>query len=432
MDSNILKEAIADAKAVRATALANAKAAMEEAFEPRFQAMFSEKLKTEANFDEPDETFSEEANVSEQEIDSLIKELEAEVGGDDPEMDMDMGMDAGAPVDDVPVEEPVAAAGAPILAGVPVIIQPAASVAPEVPEAPMGDMGAGGDEFGGGEFGDDEEVDLNELLESLEEEAESDDDEEFLKESVPVKSSGIGGSKVGGSDNKKPSSDANATSHLETAGKDRVGGGEGYKGGVADPTTAKRPNSKGCFDNTPKLATEDIDNGVPCGSVTAKEPTDADRPNKADHATKTDLSTPSLNELQLENKKLKAKYNEAIETVTHIKGQLSEINLLNAKLLYTNKLFKEFNLPNERKMRVVEMFDLSQNVREVKLTYATIAESLSFSGDRNRKAKAPSSVQSITEGIASKSVGSTKPSKDIISENAMVSKFQKLAGIKKK
>ena len=78
------------------------------------------------------------------------------------------------------------------------------------------------------------------------------------------------------------------------------------------------------------------------------------------------------------------------------------------------------------------MFDLSQNVREVKLTYATIAESLSFSGDRNRKAKAPSSVQSITEGIASKSVGSTKPSKDIISENAMVSKFQKLAGIKKK
>jgi hypothetical protein len=439
MDSNLLKEAIADAKAVRATALANAKAAMEEAFEPRFQAMFADKLKEEANFGT--EEFAEESSVSESEIDSLIKELEDEVGGDEnmpsPDQDPQMGGMGGMDDemdDEMPEESPAPAVGAPIPAGVPVIIQPVdqagagAGMGAPVPPAPVDDLGGMGGEEGG--FEDDDEVDLNELLESLKAEAECDDDDDRLDESVPVSSSAIGG-KVGGASNKQPSSDASATSHLESAGKDRVGGGEGYKGGVADPTTAKRPNSTGKFEKTPTLAKEEIENGVPGGSVTAKEPTEAKRPNQADHATKTDLSTPSLNELQTENKRLKNQLGEATEAVAYIKGQLNEINLLNAKLLFTNKLFKEVNMPNERKMRVIEMFDLARNVREVKLTYATIAESINFSGDMSRKPRA-SSTRSITEGIASKAVGSTKPASTLIVESAMVSKFQKLAGIKKK
>ena len=80
------------------------------------------------------------------------------------------------------------------------------------------------------------------------------------------------------------------------------------------------------------------------------------------------------------------------------------------------------------------MFDLAKTVREVKLTYANIAESLNFSGnDMKKKVKTNSSVQSITEGLASQTVGSTKPSRQIISEgkaSQMVTKFQKLAGIK--
>jgi len=39
--SDLLKEAIADAKAVRATALANAKAALEESFKPTLEAMLA-------------------------------------------------------------------------------------------------------------------------------------------------------------------------------------------------------------------------------------------------------------------------------------------------------------------------------------------------------------------------------------------------------
>ena len=41
---DLLKEAIADAKALKETAIANAKAALEEAFEPRVKEMLSAKL----------------------------------------------------------------------------------------------------------------------------------------------------------------------------------------------------------------------------------------------------------------------------------------------------------------------------------------------------------------------------------------------------
>ena len=132
-----------------------------------------------------------------------------------------------------------------------------------------------------------------------------------------------------------------------------------------------------------------------------------------------------------EVKTLKSTLKEYDDTIVYLRGQLNEINLLNAKLLYTNKLFKEYQLDKDKKMRVVEMFDLSKNVREVKLTYATIAESLNFGGDLKKRQS--STIQHITEGMASAPVKSTKPSKEIITESAvtqMAARFQKLAGIK--
>ena len=47
-NSKLLKEAIADAKAVKETALANAKIALEEAFTPRLQSILSQKMRAEA------------------------------------------------------------------------------------------------------------------------------------------------------------------------------------------------------------------------------------------------------------------------------------------------------------------------------------------------------------------------------------------------
>jgi len=98
---------------------------------------------------------------------------------------------------------------------------------------------------------------------------------------------------------------------------------------------------------------------------------------------------------------------------------------LNAKLLFTNKLFKEFSLNNNQKLKVVETFDRTQSTREIKLVYSTLAEQFSDNSTITRK-------HNIKES-ASSSVGSTKPSKEsskVITEEANVAdRFKKLAGI---
>ena len=59
-NSKLLKEAIADAKAVRETAIANAKIALEEAFTPRLQSILSQKLQTEMEDEEEEDVELEE------------------------------------------------------------------------------------------------------------------------------------------------------------------------------------------------------------------------------------------------------------------------------------------------------------------------------------------------------------------------------------
>ncbi len=466
MDSNLLKEAIADAKAVRQTALANAKVALEEAFSERYQAMFAEKLKEDAEVGNPIQAPNEEEeegvntpeeNVSEQEIDELIKELEAEVGqephaepdGDEPQgtaPQPGLGQPPVAPqpgIGQLPqgLGQPACPPTMPTAPGVPSVPSVGGEVSPtpiaqpgvppvggEVPPSPEGQQQpppppsdvppTGGEET-------DEDVDLNELLESLkqevednEEEEEEEEEEAKLDEAKKLASSGIGGNKAGGSENKKPSASASSTSGLESGGIEKEGFPTGdAKVGPEDATKATRPN-KGNNATSTKFSTPSL--GGSSGPALK-----ASRPNAVTLDSTTALK---------ENQNLKKQLNEAEDVIRYVKGQLNEVNLLNAKLLYTNKLFKEYNMNNEHKMRVVEMFDLAKNVREVKLTYANIAESLNFGGTDMKKkvvTTTNSSVQSITEGLASKPVGSTKP-KDIISESAMVSKFQKLAGIKKK
>jgi hypothetical protein len=132
-----------------------------------------------------------------------------------------------------------------------------------------------------------------------------------------------------------------------------------------------------------------------------------------------------------ENDKLKSELSEHIKTVKYLKGVLSETNLLNAKLLYTNKLFKGRSLSESQKMKVIDTFDLTKSIREVKLAYSVLAESFS-SGVSVANKKTNATAQSITEGLASKAVKSTKP--DLIVEtkvNDMAQRFQKLAGIVK-
>ena len=317
--SDLLKEAIADAKAVRATALANAKAALEESFKPTLEAMLAEKLKSEIG-DEDESVHSSDIGsgksvdthstsqdpgenqmydesdqeVTSEELDEILAELEREMG-DAPTAP---ALAPTEPAAEIPAPAPVD----------PMMAAPA----PEAPESPVASEEIEGmDDMG-------EEINLQELLDTLSEKVEEVDE----------------------------------------------------------------------------AKTED--------SAEEKEPTEES--------------------VQLA---------EALQTVQYLRDQLNEINLLNAKLLYTNKLFNKFTLNQAQKMKVVETFDLTHSIREVKLSYKILSESLSSGGSAVKKPN--TAAHTITEGLASKPVASTAPKKQLIVENSnvMASRFQRLAGIKK-
>jgi len=112
-----------------------------------------------------------------------------------------------------------------------------------------------------------------------------------------------------------------------------------------------------------------------------------------------------------------AEHRSVIET---LRGKLNEVNLLNAKLLFTNKLFRKYGLNNEQKMKVVEQFDRAGSLREVKLVYSTLGES--FVTVRNNINE--------SKGAASKPVASTKSEKKVISESTELrDRFKKLANL---
>ncbi len=118
--------------------------------------------------------------------------------------------------------------------------------------------------------------------------------------------------------------------------------------------------------------------------------------------------------------KLKKEVSEHRDVVKYLRSKLNEVNLLNAKLLFSNKLFRAFGLSNEQKMKVVETFDRTKSIREIKLVYTTLAES--FQGTR-----APIKE---SKGSSSKAVASTKPVKEVITESDDIkNRFKKLANI---
>ena len=142
--------------------------------------------------------------------------------------------------------------------------------------------------------------------------------------------------------------------------------------------------------------------------------------NKVDVADAGDEEDPGKGEMH----EIKAELKEYKEAVHFLKDKLHEVNILNAKLLFTNKLFKQYSLDNNQKLKVVETFDRAQTTREIKLVYSTLAEQFSDNGSIQRK--------SINESASAKS-GTTKPSKASrkvnTEETQVANRFKKLAGL---
>ena len=350
--SDLLKEAIADAKAVRETALANAKMALEEAFTPHLKSMLSAKL-SEEDLEEEDENSFEEGMHDEDEEED---EVEAEAANqyreeDDEDMDMDMGDDDEEEVDESEIIE---------IDGV--------KYAPIVSEEEHEDE----DE----EVEESEELDLEAVIKELEEELEEagnpGDEEESVNEGPEE-------------DDEKVEEEVVTEEDEEDEDKDKTDE-QSTSSGIGKGTGVKQPSASD---------EEDPGKGQVHESVVTNEEVD----------------------------KLSAELNEYKEAVSFLRDKLHEVNILNAKLLYTNKLFKEYVLSNDQKLKIVETFDRAQTTREIKLVYSTLAESYKDNGGEKKE---------VVKEFASKKSGGTAPKAKIITEESQVAnRFQKLAGIMK-
>jgi hypothetical protein len=370
-NSKLLKQAIADAKAVKETALANAKLALEEAFTPRLQSILSQKLRAEAEETEMDS--DDDETMQNEELDS------SEIGSSD--MKEPSGYDAHTEFEGGSTETESGEPGSEL--------DDYSKVKDLTEEEDMDDM----DDMDGMDdmdFGDDSDGEEYEI--TGDEEEETDEDEMDLESIIrELESSLEGGEDEEGDDDMAMESLADG----EEAGTDK---GEDPKVVVSEEEDEEED-------------TIDLEEILREMESDMKDGEDDEKEKQVE-----------------ETQKLKNELNQAYEAIKSLQGTINEVNLLNAKLLFANKLFRAHNMTNEQKVKVIETLDRTKSVREVKLVYSTLAENFKYTSVSKVSKKA------ITEVIGSRPVKSTKPAaaqqKQVISENAdFANRFKKLAGI---
>ncbi len=151
-----------------------------------------------------------------------------------------------------------------------------------------------------------------------------------------------------------------------------------------------------------------------------EEKKDVDEAKKVDEKKEMDEKK-DMDEAKKEVEEAKKEVEEAVKVIKALKNELNEVNLLNAKLLYVNKIFKSKSLTESQKVKVINAFDRAESVKEVKNTYETLKES--FNG------AAQKSTIKESVGFASKSVIGGAAVQPIVADD-FVSRMQKLAGIK--
>jgi len=377
---DLLKDAIADAKAVRETALENAKIALEEAFTPRLQSMLSKKIQSEMEHEDEDdveemrgddeEEMEERGSMRDNDEDPTDDHSEAmhddeddveEMRGDDEDDEPKMDMESVIEIDGV-------------------------KYAPVVSEEE--------DEEDEEEMEESDDFDLDEILKELEEEEDEDDEMDESKEDEVTEG------EHEDDDKEDVDEEVDATTGI---------GSSDNKKGSADKSSGIGSKDKAKFESvevTEEKDEDDMDEDIDLEEIVKALSEEEDEEEKKD-----------------ENSKLQSELEEHRNVVKYLRSKLNEVNLLNAKLLFTNKLFRSHGLSNDQKMKVVETFDRAHNLREVKLVYSTLAESF---GSKQTKTEIKES-----KGSASKPVASTKSEKqEVIAEgHEMRDRFKKLAGI---
>ena len=117
---------------------------------------------------------------------------------------------------------------------------------------------------------------------------------------------------------------------------------------------------------------------------------------------------------------------EATDTIKILQTELNEVNLLNSKLLYVNKILKGSTLKESQKVKVITAFDKAETVKEVKLVYETLKESIT---------KAPTKVATKklvreSKNFASSTINGASPNtKPVMEVDPMIARMKKLAGL---
>ena len=335
---DILKEAIADAKTVKETAIANAKAALEEAFTPRLKEMLATKLE-EMDLDEEKEVLKEKRQDNRKD-DKIERE----------ELEMVDSMEEEINLDEILAE-----------------IELDEENKDEIKEDEATDKEEEGyidGEEDADKDKDEEEIDLEDM---------SDDDlKKFIEDVIA---------------DMVASGDLEAGENFEEEDEDEME--------IVDDTEVDVEVSEEIKDKEVKET-------------------------ELDEAKAEDNLEEAKKEEEVKEAKKDEELKEAYDTIESLRSDLNEVNLLNAKLLYTNKIFKAKTLTESQKVKVLGAFDKAGTVKESKLVYETLNEGL--------KTKRSPIKESL--GTASKVTGNVNAKKPIIETDPMVARFQKLAGLK--
>lgn len=414
---NLLAEAIADAKSVKEAAIANAKAALEEAFAPYLAEKFAAKL-AEIDADEVKEAY--EVDEEKAELEEKMSNPDQRKGDDEkkngkfskeskPEMEtekMAKKLEEKDGMDEMDLEELLAE-----LEEENQINEDARTDAEE--EGYLDGMKDEKEDEEDKE--DDEEIDLEDMsedelkkliedvIEDMVRSGEIEAGENFEEEETE---------EIEVSDSEEETIDENARTDAEEEGyldgmrdekydltKEEMVD-EGIKDKVKNFINTLTSKEKHLLDAESFLKFVDKMDLLPAGTVTkGMEKSGAGKTSRFGETEEMEEMQNELNELR---------------------ATLNEVKLLNAKLLYTNKIFRGKNLTENQKIKVLQAFDKANTVKETKLVFETLSTEL-------KEKKAP--VNESIRGLASKPTGAAPKKQPILESNDQVMRWQKLAGI---
>ena len=414
-NDDLLKEAIADAKAVKETAIANAKLALEEAFTPHLQSMLSAKLE---EMDKDDDKMEEEVAEA-MDDDKKVDEYGSmkKYGEDDMKKEEKEEMDeAKEELDEIDLDE--------LLAEL------------DLDEDKRTDAEQEGYEDGFKDAKKDIEDKLKDMKVS-----EAKDEDDKMEEAKDEMDEAMDKEDV----KEDARTDAEEEGYLDGMKDEKEDMMDDMKDEDIDLEDMSEDDLKGFIEDVIKDMVSDgtIEAGedfeeMDMEDMEVEDSVDVDveidemahgdkDKDKMEERKRMDKGEKGLgnedgdkDDTRIEKETEKMRFKEAMDEIQELKKELNEVNLLNAKLLYTNKIFKSKNLTEDKKVKVLKAFDKASTVKEAKVIFETLNEGL----------VSKSEAKAIPQGSASKATGViTEAKKPIIESNDVYDRMRKLAGL---